>query len=496
MAIHKTRKYAQLLDIKGTKQWCYYNQCGCNETDAVGRRHVKSVVVNPEDPVYVRARKICTSIALGFRNTFDYAKWNHKQLIDNTSQQKKARYNKAYVNLKLGNYDKRTFANGLAFVKFEKMPQQKADDGAPARLIQYRSFEYTYLLKSFLGPVWEQLKSSNFIINEKTGQQFREVFTSGMGYTEVGSLVSKLWDRHLDCIALCIDHSFFDGHHHKHNLQLEHDFWNAVVGSKYLKHLLRMQRRNRMTCKISRSKYTSIATRLSGDWTTSAGNSIINFLMLKTIFEDASIVVNGDDSIIFIARKDLAKLCGGTSMDIVTKWVKAKFALFGQQTKLDKMANIIEHIEYCQCSPVKFADGYRMVRAPMRAISRVQYTSHINMEPRIYYGSVGLCELACNPGVPIMQAFAIDLIRRGNKRLAAELLREGLFYVSDEDLDIKIRPIDEETRTSFYLAFGYTRGLQKELEEHLSRGPQPSYNRVLWEKLAKSIAASNRLIRR
>lgn len=495
MAIHKMRKYKQLLDIRDAKQWCYYNQCGCNEADAVSRRHVKVVSVDPEDAVYTTANKICTSTAIRFRNSFVYSKWNHKQLIDNTSQDKKARYNKAYTNLKTGSVNWRTFADGKAFIKFEKMPQLKADDRAPGRLIQYRSFEYTYLLKSYLGPVWEQLKASECVINDNTGQKFKEVFTSGMSYDEVGRLVTNLWSRHLDCIALCIDHSFFDGHHHKYNLELEHKFWNSVVQSKFLKWLLKKQFKNRMTCKISRSKFVSEATRLSGDWTTSAGNSIINFLMLRTVFGNASIVVNGDDSIVFIARKDLEKLCGGTSMDVVTKWVKTQFARFGQQTKLDRMAGIIEQIEYCQCSPVKFSDGYRMVRSPLRCLGRVQYTSHINMDPRTYYSSVGLCELACNPGVPIMQNFSLNLIQRGNGRLATSLLTEGLHYVSDEDLKLKVKPIDSVTRQSFYLAFGYTEEHQQRLEKYFTNSGIP-VDRELWMKRSGKIVASNRLQRR
>lgn len=483
------------MDIQGTKKWCYYNQCGCNETDAVSRRHVRPVVVNPNDEVYAIAKQVCTSLALRYRNTHGYSRWTHKQVMDNTSLNKKARYNRAYRNLKEGNYNWSTFSNGQAFIKFEKMPQQKADDGAPGRLIQYRSFEYTYLLKSFLGPLWEGLKHSDMVINDYTGQRFKEVFTSSMNYKQVGTLVSTLWSRHEDCVGICVDHSFFDGHHHSLNLDLEHHFWNTVVDSRYFRRLLRLQRVNNIRCKISRSKYRSVATRLSGDWNTSAGNSIINYLMLRTIFPTASIVVNGDDSIIFIARRDLIKLCGRATLESITEWTKKQFARFGQTTKVDRVAGIIEQIEYCQCSPVWFPDGYRMVRTPMRCLSRVQYTSHYNMDAKTYYTSVGLCELASNPGVPIMQQFALNLIQRGSGRIAATILTDGLHYMSDEDLDLKVYPVDERTRQSFYLAFGYTREQQLRLESELS-AVNVMYNKRVWDRMSIKIAASNRLQRR
>lgn len=495
MAIHKERKYLQLLDIQGTKKWCYYNQCGCNETDAVSRRHVRPVAVDPADPVYAIAENICTSLAQRYRYTHEYSRWTHKQVIDNTALNKKARYQRAYRNLKQGNYDWNTFSRGQAFIKFEKMPQQKADDGAPGRLIQYRSFEYTYLLKSFLGPLWEGLKHSDMIINDYTQQRFREVFTSSMNYKQVGTLVNDLWLRHEDCVAICVDHSFFDGHHHEHNLRLEHLFWNTVVGSRYFKRLLRLQRVNDIRCKISRSKYRSKATRLSGDWNTSAGNSIINYLMLRTIFPTASIVVNGDDSIIFIGRRDLIKLCGSIELSMVTKWTKQQFAKFGQVTKVDRIASIIEQIEYCQCSPVWFPDGYRMVRTPMRCLGRIQYTSHCNMDPKTYYTSVGLCELASNPGVPIMQQFSLNLIQRGSGRIAATILTDGLHYISDEDLDVKVHSVDERTRQSFYLAFGYTREQQLCLEAEL-HASGVAYNKRVWDRMSVKIAAANRLQRR
>lgn len=491
-AIHKVRKYKQLLDIKGSKKWCYYNQCQCNEVDAVSRRHVREVTVDPQDTVYLQAKQVCTSLASRFKEVHGYSRWNFKQVIDNTSIYKKARYRNAYNNIKAGNYSWDTMGKAQAFVKFEKMPQQKADDQAPARLIQYRSFEYTYLLKSFLGPVWEGLKNSDMVINSYTGQRFSEVFTSGMNYAEMGSLINRLWQRHEDCVALCLDHSFFDGHHHKHNLELEHLFWNSIVGSKYLSRLLKLQRKNRVRLKRSGTIFRSEATRLSGDWNTSAGNSVINYLMLRTIFDRASIVVNGDDSIVFISMKDLLKL---TSLANLTAWVKQQFARFGQITKVDRVACLIEHIEYCQCSPVYLAGDYRMVRNPHRCFGRVQYTSHLNINPKTYYTSVGLCELASNIGVPIMQQFSLNLLSRGSGRVSAGLLTEGLHYVSRSDLKLDVKPIDQKTRCSFYLAFGFTPWQQLQFERELGCA-KVEFNKKAWDGMSAKIADANRLQRR
>jgi hypothetical protein len=498
-AIHRTRRYLQVLDIKGTKKWVYYNQCQCNEVDAVSRRHVREVDVDPNSYLYNHANNICTALALKLRALEPYNKWSHKELIMNTSSFKRGRYNNAYRKILTEGVDWNRFARAEAFVKFEKMPQLKADDGAPARLIQFRTYEYTYLLKSFLGPAWEILKTSDMVINT-SGQKFREVFTSGLNYNETGELISNLWSRHHDAVALCLDHSFFDGHHHLFNLRLEHKFWNTFIQSKYLKRLLRLQERNFVRCKRSKSSYQSTATRLSGDWNTAAGNSIINYLMLQTIFPRASIVVNGDDSIVFISRKHLVEDFGLDCFDIntISSLIKQKFSLFGQITKVDRVSSILEQIEYCQCSPVLINGNYRMVRNPNRCLGRIQYTSHININVDTYLTSVGLCELSCNLGVPIMQSFAKKLVSMGNGQVSAGVLTDGLHYVPIDNhgcLSLEAQPIDLSSRSSFYLAFGITPEQQISFEKEFG-DQRLLFDLNKWNRLSKTIAVNNQLQRR
>lgn len=491
MAIHTDRKYKQLLNIRGAPEWVYYNQCPCNEIDSVSRRHVKEVTVDPNHDLYLRLRNNCTSIATSFKRSFIYNKWNFVNVIDNTQQKKQSRYRFAYNNIITGKLNVKRMARGRAFVKFEKMTLAKVEQGAPARLIQFRSYEYTYLLKSYLGPIWKELKESKHIFNNYTGQTFGEAFTSGKTQDEVGKIVCDLFSRKENCVVLCLDHSFFDGHHHEHNLAIEHLFWNLVACNKNLKRLLKFQEVNFMTLVRSMSYYTSKATRLSGDWNTSAGNSIINLLMLTTIFPQAFIVVNGDDSLVFLSKEELDQFSNG--FDLSTK-IKSDFKIFGQETKVDRICHVIEDIEYCQCSPVWFPTGYRMIRTPKRLFGRVQYTSHVNMDPKTYYTSVGLCELAINKGVPMLQNFSLDLISRGNGYISSAILEER--YHKNSDNSLHIEPVHLFTRYSFERAFGISIQEQINFEQQMNTHVQID-NRLAnrFDRMSKIAEESNRLLK-
>lgn len=86
--------------------------------------------------------------------------------------------------------------------------------------------------------------------------------------------------------------------------------------------------------------------------------------------------------------------------------------------------------------------------------------------------TVGQCQLALYRGVPMLQAFSISLIRIGG---SAKLI------ALDRDLDYKIQHenkkwrevvpshVDNESRTSFALAWGLSPSQQMDYEEMFSR---------------------------
>jgi len=198
-------------------------------------------------------------------------------------------------------------------------------------------------------------------------------------------------------------------------------------------------------------KYKTTGHRMSGEYTTSDGNSLLNYAMLivwckQSNIEHYRICVNGDDSVVIIEREDFAKLKP-----------LSFFNNFNMETEMDRAVTDFQRISYCQSSPIRvMKDGelkWYMVKEPRRSISRLCYTdyNHLNSLPRII-SSIGLCELAISSGVPLMQAVALKILRAGE--LAKPLGGFNKYPAAISGNDIEFKPILDVTRQDFEIAFG------------------------------------------
>lgn len=167
------------------------------------------------------------------------------------------------------------------------------------------------------------------------------------------------------------------------------------------------------------TKYRTVGTRMSGDQNTGLGNSILNYAMLSSVFgKKAAYYIDGDDSVVICESVQVPKL---------------DFSQFGMSTKAE-LAYELEKIEFCQCRPVEGAREWVMARNPMRALRRLPWvvgSKHLQAIPR-YIKSVGMCELALNPGVPVLQAVGQSMLKFGSGRYlhtdrhwAAKLMPQG-----------------------------------------------------------------------
>ena len=149
---------------------------------------------------------------------------------------------------------------------------------------------------------------------------------------------------------------------------------------------------------------------MSGEYTTSIENSLVNWWILQTLFPNASIVVNGDDSLVFLDRHEFDK--------IDMKTILSEFSKFGQETKLDRISTVIEEIDFCQCSPVLIDGRYRLIRKPWRVLGRTQLSSYDLTSKNIdkYLAGIGICEMTQNCGAPILQQFCLKIIELASFR--------------------------------------------------------------------------------
>lgn len=389
-----------------------------------------------------------------------------RELISNTRPKLRARYTRAYLNLKSGKVTSidNAPAKVESFVKYEKMSEEAKEERKPARLIQHRSYEYLYLLKKYMLPIVKTIKQSDRLTI--AGQKINTILGAGLNSKQMADRIHHLFERKTECVALCLDHSKWDGHFNEQLQNVAFDIWLGILhDSNYrrpLRWLLRNQRRNK--CKSqSGLKYVVNNTRMSGEYTTSIENSIVNYMILQSVFPTAFIMVNGDDSIVFLSNAEYKQ----TPSDLRTV-----FREFGQDTKIDRVARRLTDISFCQCSPLLINGELRMVRDPIRCMSRSGYTALNLVSYDRYLCGLGLCELAANTGVPILQSFSLHLIQKGGATSPSTSVDRFPYALEEE---IRIQPITSESRAEFENAFGISVAEQLAWEKQLQSSISADY---------------------
>lgn len=325
------------------------------------------------------------------------------------------------------------------FLKFEKHMDDAFGDPPeekPPRSIQHRSDEYCYELARYLKPI------EKATLYKRCAATGHSPFVKGLTPRQVGRRIASLdkWD---DTIYVLLDHSKYDAHLKEQiRCVIRKYFLEYYPGDEWLKSMLNMQRRNRGRSRNG-IRYEVEATMMSGDYNTSLEDTLINYALLETIFEKVphASVVNGDDSVVSMRRRDLGK-------------VDLDFKKFGLTTKVE-VVDTLEEVEFCQAHPVWTPLGWTMVRNPLRVLSRVPYTCRTYQQEGNYrelLASVALCERWLNPGIPVLAAYAAGV--------AAVAGAEPKLTMIDDYLEFKVpercadRPIHPLTRVSFALAFG------------------------------------------
>jgi hypothetical protein len=214
-------------------------------------------------------------------------------------------------------------------------------------------------------------------------------------------------------------------------------------------------------------KYEYKGKRSSGEFTTSEGNSLLNYCMLAVWLEAHNVLnyrihVNGDDSVVIIEASDLSKV--EDTYDY--------FNNFNMETTVDIIATDFRQISYCQTKPIRVLDNgkyvWHMIKVPVRTMSRMCYcdSKYVHCVNR-YRAGITLCELACSSAVPILQAWCIWNLREAKEakplgsvdKIPAATFTKG---------EIRVAPIGQQTREDFEVAFGYPVEIQLAIEDALA----------------------------
>lgn len=377
---------------------------------------------------------------------------------------KKNTMNLAYHSLLVHDLN-RADSKGSMFVKVEHVEYDKGLGGAyinyhpeshdyrrttnkDPRGIQFRSRRYVAALACFLKPFEEA-----WYHKPGNGPTRTRQVAKGLNPRQRAMLLRKKAAAFRDPVYLLLDHSRFDSfvyewllkHEHKHYL---HAYRGNPEALKILKQLLKQQIINRLRSRHG-VKYKLRGTRLSGDFNTGLGNTVINEEMFESILADWGIelfelLLDGDDSVIIIEREDLHKV----DMSL--------FKYYHMKTKLN-VVDRFEDVEFCQCKPVEVEPGqWTMARNPVRFLQH--FTTQRNDNGPEKWSTVAgyaLCEFVANNGVPVLSVLCAEVYKHLEKRQInfkhSGLSKQMLRPLQYEHRIISITP---EARASFAKAWG------------------------------------------
>jgi hypothetical protein len=275
--------------------------------------------------------------------------------------------------------------------------------------------------------------------------------------------------------VISLDASRFDLHVHRSLLLIEHGIYLAMNGDPELAMLLSWQLDNKGRTSLG-IKYKCKGRRMSGDMNTALGNCILMIIMVATFMRGKKydILDDGDDCLLIVE----AGLLGW-----VLENAHKEFLAYGMEIKIENVATKLEEIEWCQCKPIRVSpDTVKFVRNPHKVLSTaLGGTKYFVQEGarRKLVNTIGMAELILNLGVPVLQEYALALMRNASTTKTLKLNElESYFHRLKRELQamnmrqlarVRPAPIQHEARMSFALAFGIPPSEQIVLEEFFKR---------------------------
>lgn len=376
---------------------------------------------------------------------------------------RRAIYERAYQSLAVrpfGDADARI----QSFVKAEKTNPLAKVNPDP-RMIQARTPRYNLMIAKYLRYV------EHLIYNLKHNG-IRSV-AKGMNQRVRAETILEKFSRFNDPICFSIDCSRWDQHVSDEVLEIEHGFYQHFYpNSEELRALLRHQRRNKCRTKNG-VKYAVRGGRMSGDINTALGNCLLMVIMVRAAMGELDtkydLLDDGDDCLIFIERSDFER---------VKEQLPAIFKAFGQELKIENIAERPSEVLFCQSRMVFNGKHHVMVRDWRKVLSQACCgTKHWNIPDMVrpMMGMVAACESVLNAGVPILAPFAAALHRMSRGRMAklnacdSGLLRRYQIELgTDKTPTFLNSEISLEARLSFQETFGVMISEQRTIEKALA----------------------------
>lgn len=350
-----------------------------------------------------------------------------------------------------------------SFIKDEKTNLDRKVDPCP-RIIQPRTPRFNVAIGVYLKPLEKAIFRGIAGI-------FRGVTVlKGYNAVERGVLLRRKWDRFTNPVAVMLDASRFDQHVSRELLDWEqHTFETLLVDPLGFRHVNQLRRTNRCYARAEGSgfAYELNGVRMSGDMDTALGNCMSMCAMTWSFMDDLGIEKyeygnDGDDGVIIMEEEHLR---------LVLDNFEDYFRGFGFTMKLEGVAHKFEGIEFCQCHPVWDGEQFRMVRNPDVALMKDSLTLS-KQDERTVANAVGWGGLALAGTIPICGEYYRQFIT--SSYVPPEYLTCGRDFLAAR-LEPRFSTPTDETRISFYEAFGVAPDTQIAIERAIRQLDAPMY---------------------
>lgn len=452
--VHKSKvtQLVPLLNVPGNFVCTAYTTCGMNERVALAERHGIPLPPANEDRIVDLGKFVHRQ----FKRVPELEPMTWEELLADVPKNRVPRVRMARDALQTGWSQKYTMAQ--SFIKFEKWEAYMVDQMLEKpmqvkspRLIQCRPPMYTYSLAKYLRRIEQYL-----LTHDPSGRRYNNrnsPFAKSMTSWQIGANIAYKARQFSNPCYIMLDYSRMDSTLRKSLREsVEWSLYRRFIHDPWFWELLKAQERNKVTTRWG-NYWTIIGTMLSGEYNTSIGDTIINWSILKYLFQQVhhELIINGDDAVIIIEQADLGK-------------VDLDFGQFGMIAKVD-YAYDIGDVSFCQCTPMRINGAWRMVRNWNRVMSRSAYTTK-QYEGKAWLkllGSIGVGEMSCNNGVPVLQSYAC-MLWRSSGNIVDERMLSDYMYMRRDKITTRLQPITMQARLDFEYSFGVAIATQLSLE--------------------------------
>lgn len=411
-----------------------HNSCGCNELRALTRRHLVQHSAG-FDKVYFRSK---IKAFLEQRNLKNIKRYSYTQVIEGYSGAKKRRYKEAYYVLQ-GEKRIRAWSAVQMFVKPDRLSAENVYDKEP-RAIQFRHPCFNLMLAKFLKP----FEHTYYQQVDWTGQR---IVAKGSNNLERASNIVEAAALFKRPVFVLLDHSKFDAHVNVHHLRFLHRAYDLCFRDGRLTRLLQYQINNRGFSKAG-IRYKVKATRMSGDYDTGLGNTLLNDYLIYLVFGHVKyhVLLDGDDSVVIVEKEDLSKVDIGN------------FLRLGMETKCE-IVHELHQVEFCRAKLLPL-NPPRFARDPVRALSNMSMCfKHYSGDGYLrYIAGLGIGEASASNGVPVIGPIAWKMSLAHSRPILDENI-QYMYGAPGHPLCI-----DDEARRWLHDQYGMAPAMQIEIE--------------------------------